>query len=50
MAGKNNVFVDTWGWLVLGHAKDLRHSEVTSLLPLSVAANKASDKPGAFLV
>ncbi len=31
MAGKNNVFVDTWGWLALGHAKDPWHSEVTSL-------------------
>ena len=25
------VFVDTWGWLALGHCKDTRHQEVKSL-------------------
>ena len=25
------IFVDTWGWLALGHRKDSRHQEVKSL-------------------
>ena len=28
MAGNDKVFVDTWGWLALGHAKDPWHNEV----------------------
>lgn len=31
MAGNDKVFVDTWGWLALGHAKDPWHNEVVSL-------------------
>lgn len=25
------TFIDTWGWLALGHRKDVRHSEVKEL-------------------
>ncbi len=25
------VFIDTWGWLALGHRRDARHQEVKAL-------------------
>ena len=27
----NSVFIDTWGWVALGHRKDARHHEVKGL-------------------
>jgi len=31
MSGNNLVFVDTWGWLALGHRPDERHEEIKTL-------------------
>ncbi len=27
----DSVFIDTWGWVALGHRKDARHQEVKAL-------------------
>jgi predicted nucleic acid-binding protein len=31
MSGNNLVFVDTWGWLALGHRREERHEEIKTL-------------------
>jgi len=27
----NLVFIDTWGWLALGHRRDTHHQEINAL-------------------
>jgi uncharacterized protein len=31
LIGREGVFIDTWGWLVLGHSREARHVEVREI-------------------